>query len=303
MQRTQTGRNPRKGISDQGATEFAAEPLERAEAAHVARNSALSATPARLLRLDQGLYAVEIGETTAPDGEISGLMLPVIQISAPPGHRDEAVEIIGTSNGGVSWLAQDGGTVIVRSPSGGGHLLVVAYGPPEQVPDLPRVEVRRLDRSRPHDAALGSMDFRRERGEVQTEIVLHVERLGDRRFQSSGWIGNRDQKLRIEAFSIRPLEILSASDIECKAVGPKGQETPWVTEAKLCGTRGRSLPLTGFAVRLAPHVSDEFEVVYRGVFFESGIVGPKRNGELCIPPIPDDPLKAIEVRLARRAGQ
>ena len=303
MQRTQTRRNPRKGISDQGATEFAAEPLERAEAAHVARNSALSATPARLLRLDQGLYAVEIGETTAPDGEISGLMLPVIQISAPPGDRDESVEIIGTSNGGVSWLAQDGGTVIVRSPSGGGHVLVAAYGPPEQVPDLPRVEVRRLDRSRPHDAALGSMDFRRERGEVQTEIVLHVERLGDRRFQSSGWIGNRDQKLRIEAFSIRPLEILSASDIECKAVGPNGRETPWVTEAKLCGTRGRSLPLTGFAVRLAPHVSDQFEVVYRGVFFESGIVGPKRNGELCIPPIHDDPLKAIEVRVARRAGQ
>lgn len=290
-------------MSDQGATEFAAEPLEPAEAAHVERNSALSATPARLLRLDQGLYAVEIGETTAPDGEISGLMLPVILISAPPGDRDEPVEIISTSNGGVSWLAQDGGTVIVRSPSGGGHLLVAAYGPPEQVPDLPRVEVRRLDRSRPHDAALGSMDFGRERGEVQTEIVLHVERLGDRRFQSSGWIGNRDQKLRIEAFSIRPLEILSACDIEFKAVGPNGRETPWVTEAKLCGTRGRSLPLTGFAVRLAPHVSDAFEVVYRGVFFESGIVGPKRNGELCIPPIPNDPLKAIEVRLARRAGQ
>jgi hypothetical protein len=92
MQRTQSRRNPRKGISDQGASEFAAEPLERAEAAHVARNSALSATPARLLRLDQGLYAVEIGETTARDGEISGLMLPVVLISAPPGNRDEPVE-------------------------------------------------------------------------------------------------------------------------------------------------------------------------------------------------------------------
>jgi len=98
-------------------------------------------------------------------------MLPVILISAPPGDRDESVEIISASNGGVSWLAQDGGTVIVRSPSGGGHLLVAAYGPPEQVPDLPRVQVRRLDRSRPHDATLGSMDFCRERGEVQTELV------------------------------------------------------------------------------------------------------------------------------------
>ena len=203
-------------MSDQGATEFAAEPLEPAEAAHVERNSALSATPARLLRLDQGLYAVEIGETTAPDGEISGLMLPVILISAPPGGRSESVEIISTSNGGVSWLAQDGGTVIVRSPSGGGHLLVASYGPPGQVPDLPRVEVRRLDRYRPHDPALGSMDFCRERGEVQTEIVLHVERLGDRRFQSSGWIGNRDQKLVTDHVTKTVIDDFKAIQIQKK---------------------------------------------------------------------------------------
>jgi hypothetical protein len=301
MQRAQTGRNPRKWTSD--PTEFAAEPFELAEAGAggAARNSAPLTAAASLVRLDQGLYAIEIGETTAPDGEISGLMLPVIQISAAPGDRDEPVEIVGTSASGVSWLAQDGGTVVVRSPPGGGHLLVAIYGPPDRVSDLPCVEVRRLDRSRPHDAAPGSLSLGRECREIQTEIVLHIERLGDRRFQSSGWIGNPDQKLRIEAFSIRPLEILTARDIEFKAVGPNGRETPWFTEAELCGTRGRSLPLTGFAVRLAPRVSDEFEVVYRGAFFDSGIVGPKRNGEICIPPIHDDPLKAIEVHLARRA--
>jgi len=304
MQRTQTKRNPRKWTSDPSATEFAVEPFELAEAGAggAAQNSALLAAASSLLRLDQGLYALEIGETTAPDGEISGLMLPIIQISAPSGDRDGPVEIVGRSASGITWLAQDGGTVIVRSPPGGGHLLVATYGPPDRVPDLPFVDVRRLDRSRPHDAASGSLSLGRERREIQTEIMLHVERLGDRRFQSSGWIGNPDQKLRIEAFSIQPLEILSARDIEFKAVGPKGRETPWVTEAKLCGTRGMSLPLTGFAVRLAPHVSDEFEVVYRGAFFESGIVGQKRNGEICIPPINDDPLKAIEVRLTRRAG-
>jgi hypothetical protein len=304
MQRTQTRRNPRKWISDPGAAAVTTEPLERTEAGveGAARNSALLAAATSLLRLDQGLYAIEIGETTASDDEISGLMLPVIQISAPPGDRDGPVEIVGTSANSIAWLAQDGGTVVVRSPPGGGHLLLATYGPPDRAPDLPSVDVRRLDRSRSHDGAPGSLSLRRERREIQTEIMLHVERLGDRRFQSSGWIGNSDQKLRIEAFSIQPLEILSARDIEFKAVGPNGRETPWVTEAKLCGTRGRSLPLTGFAVRLAPHVSDEFEVVYRGAFFESGIVGPKSNGEICIPPIHDDPLKAMEVRLVRRAG-
>lgn len=304
MPRTQTRRNPRKQTSDPSAIEFAAAPFELAEAGAEdgARNSVLLAAATSLLWLDQGLYALEIGETTATDGEISGLLLPVIQISAPPGDRDGPVEIVGTSASGITWLAQDGGTVVVRSPPGGGHLLVAAYGPLDRVPDLPSVDVRRLDRSRSHDAATGPLSLGRDRREIQTEIVLHIERLGDRRFQSLGWIGNPDQKLRIEAFSIRPLEILTARDIEFKAVGPNGRETPWCTEAELCGTRGRSLPLTGFAIRLAPRVSDEFEVVYRGAFFESGIVGPKRNGEICIPPIHDDPLKAIEVHLARRAS-
>ena len=124
-----------------------------------------------------------------------------------------------------------------------------------------------------------------------------MERLGDRRFPGEGWAGNRGKKLRIEAFSIRPVDTLLARDIEFKALGPKGRQTPWVTDAKLCGTRGQGLPLTGFAIRLAPHVAERFEVVYQGSFFESGIVGPHRDGELCIPPITDDPLEAINVRL------
>jgi hypothetical protein len=84
-------------------------------------------------------------------------------------------------------------------------------------------------------------------------------------------------------------------------LGPKGRQTPWVTDAKLCGTRGQGLPLTGFAIRLAPHVAERFDVVYQGAFFESGVAGPHRNGELCIPPITDDPLEAINVRMIRRS--
>jgi hypothetical protein len=59
--------------------------------------------------------------------------------------------------------------------------------------------------------------------------------------------------------------------------------------------------LTGFAVRLAPHVGDRFDVLYQGAFFESGVAGPHRNGALCISAIADDPLEAINVRVIRRA--
>jgi Clostridial hydrophobic W len=139
--------------------------------------------------------------------------------------------------------------------------------------------------------------------EIGTEIVLHMERLGDRRFPGQGWVGNLGKKLRIEAFSIRPLEALMARDIEFKAVGPKRRQTPWVTDAKLCGTRGQGLALTGFAVRLAAHVSGRFDIVYQGAFFQSCIVGPSRNGELCVAPVADDQLEAINLRVIRQAAR
>jgi len=257
---------------------------------------------ARIVPLDSGLYALEIGESDGPQGYVCGLQAPIVQVAAPFCGKEQLVEIIDTSGNGEVWVGQEGGTVIVRSPPCGGHVLVTAYGLPAQVVPVPEIAVRRLDRSRPNDAALGPADETGVPEEVRTEIVLHIERAGDRRFPGQGWVGNRGKKLRIEAFSIRPVNALLARDIEFKALGPKGRQTPWVTDAKLCGTRGQGLPLTGFAVRLTAQAAERFEVIYDGAFFESGIVGPKRNGELCIPPIADDPLEAINVRLGRRAA-
>lgn len=305
MQKTQAKGNTRTWIADRSATELVAKPFDFAQAApaKAVPNPGLPAATASLVRLQQGLYALDVGELGVPDGQISGLSLPVVAVAAPPGGQDCCSEIIGGSGDGVAWLGHDGGTVVVKSPPGGGYVLVTAYGLTEQVMALPRVAVRRLDRSRSIANVSSSMTGGEEPDEIRAEIVLHVERLGDRRFSNRGWIGNLGQKLRIEAFSIRPIETLAASDVEFKALGPNGRETPWVTDAKLCGTRGRGLPLTGFAVRLAPHVEEGFEVVYQGAFFESGVVGPRRNGELCIPPIADDALEAMDVRLIRRSAQ
>jgi Clostridial hydrophobic W len=263
-------------------------------------------TMAHLIALEQGLYALEIGESSCMRGLVSKLLVPVVQISAPRDERDRTAEIIGTSGRGDTWLGGEGGTAIVKSPPGGAYVLVTAYGLPAQVICVPDIQVRRLDRppslDRPtNGAVLRSIDPADDPEEIGSEIVLHLERLGDRRFPGEGWVGNRGKKLRIEAFSIRPVDTLLARDIEFKALGPKGRQTPWVTDAKLCGTRGQGLPLTGLAIRLAPHVAERFDVVYQGAFFESGVVGPHRNGELCIPPITDDPLEAINVRLIRRS--
>jgi hypothetical protein len=60
--------------------------------------------------------------------------------------------------------------------------------------------------------------------------------------------------------------------------------------------------LTGFAVRLAPHLGDQYDVIYEGRFFEYGMTGPNRNGELCRSPISNDPLGALKIRLVERRG-
>jgi len=258
-------------------------------------------TTARVVALEQGLYSIEIGESARVEGRAFGLQMPAIQVAAPPDDRDRKAEIIAASGRGDAWLDWEGGTVIVGSPPGGARVLVTAYGPPEQAVSIPDIQLRRLDRDRSNGVVPRQAGSPEASAEIRSEIVLHVERLGDRRFTGEGWAGNRGKKLRIEAFSIKPVDTLLARDIEFKALGTKGRQTPWVTDAKLCGTRGQGLPLTGFAIRPAPHAAEAFDVVYRGAFFESGVVGPFRNGELCIPPIADDPLEAIEVRLTRRA--
>jgi hypothetical protein len=256
---------------------------------------------ANLLTLEQGLYVLEIGESAGMRGRVCGLPVPAVQVSAPRDEQDHSAEIIGASGRGDAWLGRDGGTVIVKALSGSAYVLVTAYGLPAEAVSIPEIEVRRLDRPRPNGASLRSTALAEDPHQIRSEIVLHLERLGDQRFPGQGWVGNRGKKLRIEAFSIRPLDTLLARDIEFKALGPKGRQTPWVSDAKLCGTRGQGLPLTGFAIRLTPHAAERFDVVYQGAFFESGVVGPHRNGELCTPPIADDPLEAINVQLIRRS--
>lgn len=289
MQTVQTRSSPSKWIS------------EPAKGGRQPSQDQPSAT-ARLVPLEQGLYAVAIGETTCPEGELSGLALPALQLSAPPGG-EQLCEFITAPGARDTWIGPEGGTVIVKVPAAGGHVLVTAFGHPGHVVPVPDIDIRRLDRSRSNRAAPGSAGTTEGLEEIRTEIVLHIERLGDRCFPGQGWVGNRGKRLRIEAFSIRPLDTLMARDIEFKAFGPKQRQTPWVTDAKLCGTRGRGMPLTGFAIRLAPHARERFDIFYEGAFFESGIVGPHRNGELCIPPTADDPLEAIQVRLTRRPAK
>ncbi|MBV9858723.1 MAG: hypothetical protein JO038_01255 [Alphaproteobacteria bacterium] len=137
--------------------------------------------------------------------------------------------------------------------------------------------------------------------ELGTEILLHIVGLGDRRYVEPGWAGNPGSRRQIEALSIRPREGLAPSAVEFKVFAQEGRATSWVSDGNYAGTRGRGLPLTGFAVRPSQDLRERLEIVYEGCFFEGGVVGPKRDGELCISPVANDPLEAVRVSIMERA--
>lgn len=273
---------------------------------------------AKLLELGRGLYGLSVGQIAGDRRDVVGLAVPATYIAPWPAEGFGGAEILAAAAGPAGWLGPEGGTVAVKIASERGHLLITTYRLDGQAASPVEIQLTRMDRpvqTMPTPAAPpaaagfaapgpGGRPTRplTAAGEVAIEIVLHIERIGDRRFGGGEWVGSRGQKRRIEAFSIRPLEKLTAAEVEYKAYGPSGRETPWVTEAKLCGTRGRGIPLTGFAVRLGAPAGERFDVVYEGAFFESGVAGPRRNGEPCMPSTIDDPLEAVNIRLVEKTS-
>jgi GT2 family glycosyltransferase/glycosyltransferase involved in cell wall biosynthesis len=134
----------------------------------------------------------------------------------------------------------------------------------------------------------------------RTQITVHVQNRGDLPFVGPGWAGCVGERLWIEAFTINPLEGFLPEDIEYKALTGTGFETPWCSGGTVCGTRGASNPLIGFAIRLRGPAAERYECRYRGSFLASGIVGPSRNGGPCKSPRGRDPLEGIELEIIER---
>jgi len=285
---SETGRNPR---SDR-----------RAPANAIARRLDIAGR-VRIIPLEEGIHAVTVGAIAAQARSEGGLDLPVTNVSPGPAGGRGLVEIGLTAGATPGWVGAEGGTVVAKVPPIGGVVVITTYGLDEGVAP-PELQVLRLDGpgvSPPAASAAVAFPDQSTR-EIEVEMTVHIQREGDRQLLAHGWVGHPGQQAQIEAFGLRPLSTLLPGDIQYMAFGPYGRQTPWVTDAKLCGTRGRGQPLTGFAIRLAPALRDRFDVIYEGSFFRSKVTGPSRNGEPCLPLVADDPLEAIRLRVIERIG-
>lgn len=120
-------------------------------------------------------------------------------------------------------------------------------------------------------------------------------------FADDSWVGRVAPGLWIESFSIRPLQHISASDIEYKGLTGSGYETAWLSDEEMCGTKGMSVPLVGFAVRLKPSaLTAAYECEYSG-YFRSGVtIGALRNGAPCRSTVANDPLEGFQVHIRKK---
>lgn len=291
----------RRSRSDQDT-----QPAPQTQTAAPAEPAAVPVAGVRLIRVEEGIYALRIGELGGTPGEVAGLAVPSAHVAAPFAEDGSGVEIVASFPRRGPWLGREGGTLILRAPHGGGFVVVTVYGSPGEAVGELALDLQRLDGppgANTADTAAGRSVSLTGTRDVPAEILLHIERAGDRLFPGRGWVGALGRRMRIEAFSIRPLEHLAPTDIEMKGFLPNGGETPWIPGGTLCGTRGRGLPLIGFAVRVVPQRADRFEAVYQGSFFNGGISETHRNGDPCRAAGANDPLEAINVRLIERVPE
>jgi len=137
-------------------------------AAAAAPEAPLSPEPAsvavsavRMLKLDEGLYALRVGRINGNPGEIAGMAVPVAHVSAPFAEDGNGVEIVASFPRRGPWLEREGGAVIIRSPLGGGYVIIAVYGQPGEAAAMPSLDLRRLDR--PDEDSLRASGGRKRR--------------------------------------------------------------------------------------------------------------------------------------------
>jgi GT2 family glycosyltransferase len=239
------------------------------------------------LPVPPGLYRFSVTEAT-PTLSAGHLRLPALHVGIAPGVAPGAVEFVSADTFG-GWLFNQTDTLTVRVTGAGSTLLLTSVSEPDGAPISIKAERVQETEAAPVRVSASS----------SLKIAAHIRGRGDMSFVDVDWAGRVAPGLWIESFSVQPLRDLQEGDIEYKALTGSGFETPWLSEKQMCGTRGLSTPLLGFAIRLKSTVK-RFDVEYRG-YFQSGLtIGPVRNGDPCRSSVAGDPLEGMQIQVVRR---
>jgi hypothetical protein len=250
----------------------------------------------QLITLPVGIYAFTVTGGGAASG--NGLVLPALHVAPAPLRSRSTIEFLEGPSTVDRWLTRPGDVVTVKISTDDATLLLTSVRAPDS--SVLSIDVRRLDVAEPAapvqpSAALDSAAEVR----LPTSTLVHVQNVGDLEF-AEGWAGRSAEKLWIEAFAARLPQAPAPAPIEYFAINCEGDETSWLSDGALCGSRGAGLPLVAFAVRAKEAVANNYTCVYSGRFLSGSEVGPCTDGSLCRSETEGDPLVAIELRVERR---
>ena len=117
-----------------------------------------------------------------------------------------------------------------------------------------------------------------------SEVVAHIEGVGDIDGRLGEWVGARGSGRAIEGFSLAPRQGISSEDFEVRAVLGRDRLSPWLPGGSFCGSRGLALPLRGFCVRLRAAAAARFELACFAQFVDGSEVGPVGSDQVCAAP-------------------
>jgi hypothetical protein len=297
---------------------------------HDVKDGGLSAS-LQVLPLPTGLYLFAVKAAgAAPSGGGGQLSVPAVHVGLGPGVRADQVEFIAGPTTHGAWLFSTGDILITKVTGAGATLVLTSVRAPGG--EVLSISVSRLDNlgdgvagatpilpAPPQAPALVAKKavaevaaspvskpvFNAADGELPlpVKIVAHIRTRGDVAFVQVPWAGRVAPGLWIESFSVRPLERFAAADIEYKGLTGSGFETPWLSDDRMCGTKGMATPLMGFALRLKPSsAAAAFDCEYSGYFHSGTTVGPLRNGAPCRSSVANDALEGIQVRIVKRTS-
>jgi hypothetical protein len=258
-------------------------------------------TSLQLLPLPAGVYSFTLKGNAPSTTSSEGLAVPALQVGVAPTQSEGKIEFLSRKETIDRWLVQTRDMIIAKI-SGGSVTLMLTSLRTRSSPLL-AINIQRLDT----DLSTANQSLQpaqtktaEANGVLPAQIVAHIHMLGDIPF-NDGWAGCIGDGLWIEAFAIGSVGHLTLDLIEYCAVTADGFQTPWIGGQMFCGSRGRAIPMLGYAMRLKGEAAERYNCIYSGQFVSGRVLGPFKNGDLCCSDLPSDPLWGIELQVKERS--
>lgn len=278
-------------------------PVTRPESTHT--HTMLEAT-AQLLTFAPGLYAVDF---IAPHSVSTnaGLHLPCARLEPVPAGADGGqcfVSIMAASG----WLSRNDQPTFIRAVGANAGVILTIYKATGQTA-APELRIRRVQPNATSFAAsdsatpppVGKVDapFAAVDGAaLPVAQLVHIQGLGDLQVAAPQWAGRPGSGRQMEGFAILPSMDLGPEDIEYQAILGENWNTPWVRGGAFCGSRNMGIALLGVRIRLVGAAAERFECRYWGCFVNTGVIGPRTEGESC--DADRGVMEAVRVVISRR---